>query len=58
MGFFMYKQSNHKHRKPDFLLVIFTVVGLSMAATLTLHVHALSSGPESVKEMIASKLKR
>lgn len=52
----MYKQG--KHRKPDFLLVIFTVVGLAMAATLTLHVHALSSEPDSVKAMIAAKLQR
>ena len=54
----MYNQGNHKHRKLDFLLVIFTVVGLAMTATLTLHLHALSSKSDSAKEIIASKLKR
>jgi hypothetical protein len=54
----MYSPGNHKHRKLDFLLVIFTVVGLAMAATLTLHVHALSSKSEPIKEIIASKLQR
>ena len=54
----MYKQGNRRHRKPDFLLVIFSVVGLAMAATLTLHVHALSATSDSAKEMIAAKLKR
>jgi len=56
----MYRQGNHKHRKLDFLLVTFAVVGLAMAATLTLHVHALSSttNSDSAKEMIAAKLKQ
>ncbi|HXK56347.1 MAG TPA: hypothetical protein PLZ16_06845 [Gammaproteobacteria bacterium] len=54
----MHNQGNHKYRKLDFLLVIVTVVGLAMAATLTLHVHALSSKSDPVKEIIASKLKQ
>ncbi|MCB1758990.1 MAG: hypothetical protein KDI68_04305 [Gammaproteobacteria bacterium] len=54
----MQKRGNHKHRKPDFLLVLFTVVGLATAATLTLHVHALSSTSGAVNEMIATYLKR
>ena len=52
----MYLKSNQKHRKPDFLMVICTLVGLAMAATLTLHVHALSSGVESANTMIAAKV--
>jgi hypothetical protein len=54
----MQKRGSHKHRKPDFLLVLFTVVGLATAATLTLHVHALSATSGAVNEMIASYLKR
>lgn len=54
----MYKRSNQKYRKVDFLMVIFTVVGLAMAATLTLHVHALSSNSDPVIEVIASDMKR
>ncbi len=54
----MYRQGKQKHRKPDFLLVLFAVVGIAMAATLTLHVHALSSNQDSATEMIAAKLKR
>ncbi len=39
----MFRQSNQKYRKPDFLMVLVTLVGVALAATVTLHVHALSS---------------
>ena len=55
----MYNRGNRKHRKLDFLLVIFALVGLATAATLTLHVHALAStSSDSATEIIATKLKR
>ena len=54
----MYRRGNQKYRRLDFLMVIFAVVGVAMAATLTLHVHALSSTSDPVKEVIASELKR
>ena len=38
----MQRLNNHRHRKPDFLLVLIAVVGLALAATLAIHVHALS----------------
>lgn len=38
----MYRLNNHRHRKPDFFLVLVAVVGLALAATLAIHVHALS----------------
>ncbi len=39
----MYRINNHRHRKPDFLMILVAVVALALAATLTVQVHALSS---------------
>lgn len=53
----MYRQSNHRYRKPDFLMVLVTVVGVALAATLTLHVHALSSVSSHELAPVLSQLK-
>ena len=39
----MYRTNNHRHRRPDFLTVLVTLVGIAMGATLALQYHALSS---------------
>lgn len=54
----MPRLNNRRHRKPDFLLVLVTVVGVALAATLTLHVHALSSTSVPDTEQMLSQLKR
>ncbi len=50
----MQRLNNHRHRKPDFLLVLIAVVGLALAATLAIHVHALSdSGVPGVGQTLS-----
>jgi len=39
----VYRTNNHRHRKPDFLVILVAVVVLALAASLTVQVHALSS---------------
>lgn len=39
----MYRASNRRHRKPDFLVVLVALVAIALGATLALQFHALSS---------------
>ena len=51
----MHRLNSSKYRKPDFLLILVAVVGLALAATLTLQVHALSSEEAHVEQSLISQ---
>lgn len=51
----MYRMNNQRNRKPDIMLILIALVGLALAATLTLHVHALSdTGAHGVESSLSS----
>ena len=50
----MHRMNNERHRKPDILLILIALVGLAFAATLTLHVHALSDARAPGDEPVLS----
>ncbi len=50
----MYRTNNHRHRRPDFLTVLVTLVGIALGATLALQYHALSSDADSPRPALLS----
>jgi len=51
----MYRTNNHRHRKPDFLVVLVALVAVALGATLALQFHALSSNQTSDRPILLSQ---
>ena len=51
----MYRMNNHRHRRPDFLLVLVTLVGIAFGATLALQYYALSDGQAGDRSVLLSR---
>lgn len=51
----MYRLNNPRHRKPDFLMVLVTLVGIALGATLALQYYALSDGQMSNSSTLLSQ---